>query len=110
MPEHATPQRARTRVEIREVAGPLPTPCKVWQGCVDGQGYAKRTSGRRHVNVHREVWELDRGPVPPGYVLHHWCENKLCLEIEHMEVVSRGDHVRIHRKGRPMIGGWQANA
>lgn len=108
---HATPKRVHGfyrlgRVKVSIEDGPLSTPCHVWQGTVDGQGYAKRGHhGRRHTNAHRDVYLLEHGQISTGYILHHECENKLCLNVDHMQAVTRGDHVRIHRKGKPLIGG-----
>ncbi len=113
MDEHATSHRVWIygKVPVLIQDGPLDTPCHVWQGCIDNEGYARRGHhGKPATNAHRDIYIEKRGGVPGGYVLHHWCENKLCLNVDHMEAVTRGDHVRIHRKGKPMVGGWQSVA
>lgn len=93
------PSSVRTRVEIRPVAGPLPTLCEEFQGYVDRQGYPVR--GRPYkaaIRLHRELWDAEHGADSrKGFVIHHRCENKRCLNLEHMELVTRAWHVRHHR-------------
>ena len=43
--------------------------------------------------VHRMVYELFVGPVPPGCVLHHTCCNKCCCNPAHLEPVSHTENV-----------------
>jgi hypothetical protein len=93
-----------TRVPIIEVAGPRKTPCFVWQGCIDAQGYPDR-GRRKHDRAHRQLWDLVRGDRPPGFTIHHLCEEKRCLNIEHMALISRAEHVRVHRKGKRKVAG-----
>ena len=93
------------RVPLRLEPSDLGSPCMVWTGNVDRQGYAMTTRNTRHQRVHRILWDRLRGPRPDGSVIHHRCEVKLCLNIDHMELVGRGDHVRIHRAGKPLVGG-----
>jgi hypothetical protein len=87
-----------TSVQILAQDGPLETPCRVWQGYVGNHGYAVRTRRRGLPLVHREAYELVHGPVPRNHIVHHLCENKLCLEVRHMVSMSRAEHVALHRR------------
>jgi hypothetical protein len=82
----ATPQHVAipTTVKILEQDGPLDTPCHIWQGYVGNQGYPVRTRRRGLPTVNREAYLIAHGSIPTGYVLHHWCENKLCVNVDHM--------------------------
>lgn len=44
------------------------------------------------------------GPVPPDRVVDHLCENKRCVNPDHLEAVTQGNNVRrsfFHRRGVP---------
>ena len=47
-------------------------------------------------HAHRLLWSRENGPVPTGYDLHHTCENKLCVNPEHLELLSPKDHHKRH--------------
>lgn len=42
------------------------------------------------------------GSIPPGWVVHHWCENPMCVNPSHLEAVSKADHRRIHARNISM--------
>ena len=72
--------------------------CWEWPGYVDPTGY-----GRVHLRgipylVHRHVWSMANGAIPKGMVVHHECENTLCFNPAHLRAMTRGDHIRHHRK------------
>lgn len=74
------------------------TPCWVWQlSVVHGYGRIKR--GGRMQQAHRYYYEQRHGALPKGHVieLHHCCENKLCVNPDHIEPVEAITHRRIHR-------------
>lgn len=63
---------------------PQPTPCRLWQGSLDRDGYGVRSvdDGRR-VRLHRWIYELIHGPQP-GKVIRHLCDNRPCYRLEHL--------------------------
>ena len=46
--------------------------------------------------AHRWVWQALGRNLPEGYVLHHKCENKGCVNPEHLEPMTRSDHSSHH--------------
>jgi hypothetical protein len=68
--------------------------CQEWTGYVNAVGYGQMG---RNTLAHRWIYEQNVGPIPEGMVVHHTCENRLCVNPDHLQLVSRGDHVRIHR-------------
>jgi hypothetical protein len=76
------------------------TECVLWAGgvyrtgygraYVPGSGYGKRDG--RDVLAHRMIYERERGPIPVGMQIHHRCENRLCVNVEHMEIVRVDEH------------------
>ena len=49
--------------------------------------------------AHRLVWEQRVGPLEVGMVLDHVCRNKMCVNPEHLEPVTRAENNR--RRSRP---------
>jgi hypothetical protein len=75
--------------------------CWTWLGFVGKNGYPRvhltRAEGSR--TVHRLIAELLNGL--PIEVVHHKCENKLCVNPMHWEVVDdQATHARLHNKER----------
>jgi hypothetical protein len=66
----------------------------------NGKDYYRNSNGQL---LQREVWKDHYGPIPPGYVIHHKDENKLNNDIGNLEIMPRGDHVRLHG-----LRGWAA--
>lgn len=80
--------------------------CLEWTGAlVTGYGYIQmgsRTLGTRRVmKVHRLAWELAHGPIPPGLLVCHRCDNKRCFETAHLFLGSNADNMGdMANKGR----------
>lgn len=69
----------------------METPCINWTGAVLQQtGYGQKclweNGKQRTVRVHRWVWEQAHGPVPKGLLVMHECDNKLCMNLEHLRL------------------------
>ena len=84
--------------------------CIEWQGTKDSAGYGKvYIPGRGHVGAHRLAWEEANGPIPDGlWVLHH-CDNRPCVNVEHLFLGTHEDNMRdMAAKGRsannPVVG------
>jgi hypothetical protein len=57
---------------------------------------ADRYEGRPQ-KAHRVAYQREVGPIPPGMVIHHVCGEPRCVNVEHMQLVTRAEHVRLHR-------------
>lgn len=71
-----------------------PSGCWLWTGRIDIGGYGLawvNDGSRRGVNrkAHRVVWELHRGPIPPGLTLDHLCRVRRCCNPDHLEVTTQ---------------------
>lgn len=85
-------QRFWTHVEHQENG------CWLWTGTVNAKYGAFKIGSRtyktrRMLYAHRFIWEYLNGPIPDGLQLHHVCENKLCVNPEHLELLTVHDHV-----------------
>lgn len=67
--------------------------CLIWTGRLrNGYGQMRigsRGADRRTVSTHRWHWEYVNGPVPDGFELDHLCRVRSCLELSHLEPVTR---------------------
>lgn len=74
--------------------------CLCFTGCNIG-GYGRiRHDGKNHC-VHRIVWSLAHGEIPPGKVIMHTCDNPACIEITHLQVGTQADNIAdMTNKGR----------
>lgn len=85
--------------------------CILWTGAVQSSGYGSVTNKRGGTMlVHRREWENANGAIPEGMTIDHLCRTKLCMNVEHMEVVTRGENsrraaIKSHcLKGHPLSG------
>jgi HNH endonuclease len=86
----------------------LDTPCILWTGSINPDGYGRLGD----VFIHRLAWEREHGPVPTGLELDHLCRMRHCRNVDHLEPVThrvnmqRGDNAQrthcIH--GHPFEG------
>lgn len=45
---------------------------------------------------HRCAWQLNYGIIPPGCLIHHVCNNPICVNPHHLAVVPKEAHGDIH--------------
>jgi hypothetical protein len=65
---------------------------------VEREGYGMvRTNGRTKRRAHRVMWEKYKGEIEAGKVLHHKCQNRRCVNPEHLQMLSRAEHTALHR-------------
>jgi hypothetical protein len=72
--------------------------CWEWMGFIRPSGY-----GQVHQNklAHRVSWELHNGPIPNGVLVLHKCDNKSCVNPDHLFLGSHRDNTQdMMSKGR----------
>ena len=74
------------------------TDCWVWTRATNGVGYGRaRIAGEKRIRyAHIVYWERVHGPVPLGYVLHHICHNRSCVNPAHLEARTPKQHSGEH--------------
>lgn len=68
---------------------PFDSPCILWDGWKDDAGYGLcKVKGKKR-RAHRVAWEKVNGPIPSGLVIDHLCRVRACVNVLHLEVVTR---------------------
>lgn len=78
--------------------------CWEWQGLLSlGYGHFFATSKKRKL-AHRHAWELTNGPIPDGLCCLHKCDNRRCVNPDHIFIGTKGDNNRdMFAKGRNVV-------
>lgn len=74
-----------------------PNGCWNWIGKKLTTGYGVFKLGpkkhRKNIKAHRFSYELHFGPIPGGLLVLHKCDNKLCVNPEHLELGSHSKNL-----------------
>lgn len=61
------------------------TPCQLWQGSRDTDGYGLKQVDGRLYKAHRIAWQMANGQeIPDGLQVLHICDVRECLNPEHL--------------------------
>jgi hypothetical protein len=96
MPRHQSDPIPRFMAKIDV----LPSGCWEWNASKYPSGYGQFAAyGGKSRPAHIFAYESHRGKIDAGSHVHHLCENRWCVNPEHLELVSIPEHVRLHPKG-----------
>jgi hypothetical protein len=74
--------------------------CWIWTGAKHPAGYGRLMFGGHSTCAHRLSWMLHRGALNQDVTIDHLCHNKLCVNPDHLEPVSRGENARRYMLSR----------
>lgn len=79
--------------------------CWEWTAALGGSDYGTFGLNRREmVPAHRFSWELHFGPIPPGLLVCHHCDNPKCVRPDHLFMGTPLANTRdMIRKGRRVL-------
>ncbi len=55
---------------------------------------------KARVMYHRLLWEQKHGSIPSEYSLHHTCHNRACCNLDHLILLPKTEHAKLHNSER----------
>ena len=67
--------------------------CWTWKGTVASDGYPVFWDGKQNRRVSRLIYVLANGPIKHGLLVRHTCDNKSCVNPNHLILGTHQDNM-----------------
>ncbi|EKF43997.1 hypothetical protein NA8A_04275 [Nitratireductor indicus C115] len=98
-------RKIMARVEVVDT-GYL-TACHLWTGPTSGEGrgggYPRMSLDGQTVAVHKVSWTNEHGFIPGRKQIDHKCRQRLCVRIDHLEMVTHLQNQKRRDMARSMV-------
>ena len=72
----------------------LNTPCIPWERGINNRGYGYFSLNNKKHFAHRWAWMQAHGEIPKGLHVLHKCDNKICHNVEHLELGTHAKNIQ----------------
>lgn len=94
----ASNQTTIRRFLEKVVKGPIESDCWTWVGArvtsASGLIYGRSVLGHKQIHAHKKAYLIFVGPITPGQVVRHSCDNTLCINPAHLLIGTTQDNVQ----------------
>lgn len=100
MPKGVYPRKSlKARFEAKVAV--VESGCHEWQSTIHRDGYGKFWHETGQVQAHRMAYQIYKGEVPEGLWVLHKCDNRKCVNPEHLYLGDAKQNVSdMHTRGR----------
>ena len=69
--------------------------CIIAEGATNNSGYVSTWFNGKRIGAHRAAWmEANDAEIPEGLHVMHSCDNRRCINPDHLSVGTRSDNMR----------------